>query len=115
MEPRLTFPFTSIVSSPAFCELEAAVKDVNHHVPQDRKDLLINKQTKFKNLLQNAHEDLAKRYSTEVPSSKKTRIWQKTKAGLEKFCRVVYHYSSVMDVLVSSHPEIAALACKKCG
>ena len=79
---------------------------------QDRRDLLIDKQTKFPVLLEFAQEDLKKRFSVKTSQSKKTQIWRHVKSSLEKFCQVVYHYSSVMDVLVSAHPEIAALACK---
>ena len=79
---------------------------------QDRQDLLIDKQTSFSGLLNTAQEDLQARFSTRTPLKKKTQIWRNIKVGLEKFCQVVYHYSSVMDVLVSAHPEIAAFACK---
>ena len=78
---------------------------------QDRRDLLIDKQTNFHVLLGVVQEDLKKRFSAGVPQSKKTQIWRVIKSGLEKFCQVVHHYSAVMDVLVSAHPEIAALAC----
>ena len=63
-------------------------------------------------LLQAAQEDLKKRYSASTPQSKKTQIWRNIKSGLGRFCQAVYNYSSVMDVLASSHPEIASLACK---
>lgn len=102
----------SIVSSLCFDALKTTVDTVNKDIPQDRQDLVIDKQTKFKSLLQTAKEDLANRYPDELPSSKRNKLWQNIKKGLTKFCQVVYHYSSVMDVLVSSHPEFAALACK---
>ena len=78
---------------------------------QDRQDLLIDKQTNFHALHEIVQEDLKKRMSAGMPQSRKTQIWQKIKSGLEKLCQVVHHYSAVMDVLVSAHPEIAALAC----
>ena len=79
---------------------------------QDQQDLLIDKHTNVKVLLRAAQEDLNKRFSAKTSHSKSTQMWRNIKAGLERFCQVVYHYSSVMDVLVSAHPEIAALACK---
>ena len=77
--------------------------------------MLIDKQAKANSLLEIAQHDLKKHFSSKTPQSKKNKVWHKIKSGLEKFCQVVYHYSSVMDVLVSSHPEIAALACKWYG
>ena len=71
---------------------------------RDRQDLLIDKQADFKALLQAAQSDLKKRFSTRAPQDKKTQIWRHIKSGLGEFCEVVYRYSSVMDVLVSSHP-----------
>lgn len=114
----MSFPYiwtltaTSLASSAFVSSLKGAVEGFNESARQDRRDLLIDKQTKFNVLLEVAQEDLQKRFSPRTPQSKKTQVWQNIKSGLEKFCEVVYHYSSVMDVLVSAHPEIAALACK---
>ena len=101
----------SVASSASFSSLKMTVEAFNSCVAQDRRDLLIDKQTKFHALLGIAQEDLKKRFSAGMPQNKKTQIWQNIKSGLEKFCQVVHHYSAVMDVLVSAHPEIAALAC----
>lgn len=90
----------------------SAVDDFNEVVTRDQRDLLIDKQTSFNVLLQAAQEDLKKRFSAKTPQSKKTQIWRNIKSGLQRFCQAVYNYSSVMDVLASSHPEIASLACK---
>lgn len=103
---------TRLVFSASFSSLKIAVEGFNNSVTQDRRDLLIDKQTEFKVLLEVTQEDLKKRFSAKTPHSKKTQIWRNIKSGLERFCQVVYHYSSVMDVLVSAHPEFAALACK---
>lgn len=112
----MSFPYiwtltaTSLASSAFVSSLKGAVEGFNESARQDRRDLLIDKQTKFNVLLEVAQEDLQKRFSPRTPQSRKTQVWRNIKSGLEKFCQVVYHYSSVMDVLVSAHPEIAALA-----
>lgn len=90
----------------------STVEDFNEGMTRDQRHLLIDKKTSFNVLLQVAQEDLNKRFSAKTPQSKKTQMWRKIKSGLERFCQAVYNYSSVMDVLVSSHPEIASLACK---
>lgn len=110
--PLTSVNATSLASSAAFRSLKRAVASFNDNVTRDQQDLFIDKKTNFDVLLEVAQQDLKKRFGARVPQSKKTQIWQSIKSGLEKFCQVVYHYSSVMDVLVSSHPEIAALACK---
>jgi len=89
-----------------------AVEDFNESVTQGRQNLLIDKQTHFRDLHRIAQEDLKKRFAVTTPQKRRTQIWRNIKLGLEKFCQVVYNYSSVMDVLASSHPEIASLACK---
>ena len=85
----------------------------NASVTQDGQDLLIDKHTDVKVLLRAAQEDLKRRFSAKGPPNKRTQMWRNIKTGLEKLCQVVHHYSSVMDVLVSAHPEIAALACRR--
>ena len=107
-----TLTATSLASSASFGSLKSAVEGFNASVTQDRQDLLIDKHTNVKVLLRAAQEDLKRRFSAKAPPNKSAQIWRNIKTGLEKFCQVVYHYSSVMDVLVSAHPEIAALACK---
>ena len=101
----------SVASSASFSSLKTAVEVFNNSVTQDRRDLLIDKQTNVHVVLGVVQEDLKKRFCPGVPQSKRTQIWRNIKSGLEKFCQVVHHYSAVMDVLVSAHPEIAALAC----
>lgn len=107
-----TLTATSLASSTSFGSLKSAVEGFNASVTRDRQDLLIDKHTNVKFLLRAAQKDLERRFSAKAPGNKSTQIWRKIKTGLERFCQVVYHYSSVMDVLVSAHPEIAALACE---
>ena len=75
--------------------------------------LLIDRKTQFLDLHRTAQEDLEKYLSNDRTShSKRTQIWRNVKSGLERFCKCVHRYSSVMDVLSSAHPEIASLACR---
>ena len=108
-------PSTDIISlaqSAAIGSLDTAVESFNRTVPSDRQNLIIDKRTSFTGLLSLVKDDLKKQYPNDFPKSKTSKILRTVKSRLEKFCQVVYHYSSVMDILVSSHPEIAALACK---
>ena len=97
----------------AFRSLLGAVQDFNGAVTRENRKLFIDKQAQFSDLYKVAQEDLEKLSSyNNSPHGKKVQVWHNVKSGLERFCRCVHRYSAVMDVLASSHPEIASLACK---
>ncbi len=92
--------------------LEDAVREFNRDTPDHKLDELIDRRTNFAALVDFACKDLADRYPDRKQAKRKRdQVWWKIKHALERFCRVVYSFSSVMDVLASSHPEIASLAC----
>ena len=79
-----------------------------------KRNELIDKKAQFSSLLSQAQKDLEEYTRKPEPEKSKLRsAWYQTKRGLEKFCKYAYQYAGVMDVMVSAHPEIAALACKK--
>lgn len=102
----------SPVSKEAFESLQTAVKSLNQDCLPSKRGELIDAQTKFACLEEAARKELANRYPEAIDvKRKRDLLWKKIKHGLEKFCKVVYSYASVMDVLVASHPEIASLVC----
>lgn len=102
----------SPVSMEAVESLQTAVKALNQTTLPSKKGELIDVQTRFTCLEEAARTELANRYpEAEDVKRKRDVLWRKMKHGLEKFCKFVYSYASVMDVLVASHPEIASLVC----
>ena len=102
----------SPVSMEAFESLQTAVKALNQTTLSSKTSELIDVQTRFTSLEEAARRELANRYP-EAEDVKRSRdvLCKNIKHGLEKFCKVLYSYASVMDVLVASHPEIASLVC----
>jgi hypothetical protein len=80
--------------------------------PKKRHEL-IDKKAQFSSLLAQAQKDLEDYTRKPEPEKKFRHAWYQTKRGLEKFCKYAHQYAGVMDVMVSAHPEIAALACKR--
>ncbi|KAH7379760.1 hypothetical protein BKA64DRAFT_686284 [Cadophora sp. MPI-SDFR-AT-0126] len=104
-----------ILSSPgaeeAYQELQDAVDIFNREVTAKKKGEHIEKRVQFSSLLVQAQKDLDECIKKPEPEKSKLRhAWYQTKRGLEKFCKYAMQYSKVMDVMVSAHPEIAALA-----
>jgi hypothetical protein len=94
--------------------LQLAVDTFNREVSIKKGHELIDKKAQFSSLLSQAQKDLEEYTRKPEPEKSKLRsTWYQTKRGLEKFCKYANQYAGVMDVMVSAHPEIAALACKK--
>jgi len=103
----------SQLSRVAVKSLEDAIQNFNTKVPCHKSEAIVDKRTKFAALVKAAQKELVDHCSEEVAVKGHRKLaWRKVKHALEKFCKTIYAYSAVMDVLVSSHPEIASLACR---
>ncbi len=108
----MTETATSPGADGSFQALQNAVDTFNREATAKKKSELIDKKVEFSTLLPQAKKDLEKCIKKPEPEKSKLRhAWYQTKRGLEKFCKYAVQYSNVMDVMVSAHPEIAALAC----
>jgi hypothetical protein len=96
----------------SFQALQNAVDTFNREVTIKKKNELIERRPEFSSVLAQAQKVLEECIRKPEPEkSKLQHAWYRTKRGLEKFCKYAKQYSDVVDVMMSAHPEIAALAC----
>ena len=91
---------SSPCSKVALDGLVFAVQALNRDITGQKRSEFIDVQTKYACLEESERKESATRYPDQVVvKRKRDAFWYKMKNALERFCKVLYAYSTVIDVL----------------